>query len=81
MGVFTVGRTGPGVLGRVLRIGALATTAAVPLTVMLVFSAGSAPAAGGGRPLAEGSGWPPSAQRAASGVRRSLSMWTGLAII
>jgi hypothetical protein len=56
------GRTGPGgpgVLGRVLRIGGLAAAAVVAVTAVLV-SAGPAPAAAGGRGhvLADGVPWP-----------------------
>jgi hypothetical protein len=50
MGLFTAGRAGPGVLGRVLRTGGLAAAAAAPLTAVLVFSAGPALAAGGDGP-------------------------------
>src|SRR5215472_6693999 len=45
MGRSTAGRTGPGVLGRVLRIGALVAAAAAPLVAMLVLFAVSAPTA------------------------------------
>jgi len=46
MGRSTAGRTGPGVLGRVLRIGALVAAAAAPLVAMLVLFAVSAPDGG-----------------------------------
>ena len=47
MGRSTAGRPGPGVLGRVLRAGGLAATAAAALAAMLALSAAPALASGG----------------------------------